>query len=364
MIVAAGAAEGHAQEGAAEGFDLFVDEVHEEFHLVGFGEEFGADAEEAEGGEVAVALGGGGGGEEVAGDLFADELVVGEVAVEGVDDVVAVAPGIAEGDVFIEAVGVGVAGDIEPVAAPAFAVVRGIQEAVDDAGEGVGRVVGEEGGDVVGRGREAGEVEGGAAEEGAFVGGRGEGDSVGLELGEDEGVDGIAEGKGGGGEIFRGGDGGIGDGLEGPEFTAGFEIDFAFGDFGGGLVARIGRAHFHPLFEVADLVGGERAFGRHLAVAILVADGLDEAAFFRVAGDDGGAGFTAGEETVAGVEGEAAFEFLGVSAVAFVAAVDEDGADAFFEEVELLAGGFGGAGAGGGGDENQDQRDNSERGSG
>ena len=39
------------------------------------------------------------GGQQVAGDLLADELVVGLVGVEGGDDVVAVAPGVRVGDV-------------------------------------------------------------------------------------------------------------------------------------------------------------------------------------------------------------------------------------------------------------------------
>ena len=62
-------------------------------------------------------------GQQVAGELLDDELVVGQVAVEGVDDPVAVEPDEAR-LVLLEAVGVGVARGVEPVAAPALAVVR------------------------------------------------------------------------------------------------------------------------------------------------------------------------------------------------------------------------------------------------
>jgi hypothetical protein len=65
---------------------------------------------------------------------------------------------------------VGVAGEVEPVAAPAFAVVGGGEEAVDDRGESLGGVVGFEGGEFGGGGGEAGEVVGDAAEQGALIG--------------------------------------------------------------------------------------------------------------------------------------------------------------------------------------------------
>jgi hypothetical protein len=68
---------------------------------------------------------GGGVGEEVAGELFGDELMEGFVGIEGVDDVFAVFPDLA-GLVAGAAVGVGIADLVEPVAAPAFAVVGGI----------------------------------------------------------------------------------------------------------------------------------------------------------------------------------------------------------------------------------------------
>ena len=63
--------------------------------------------------------------QQVAGDVFDHELVEGQVGVEGADDVVAVAPGVGDVEVELVAVRLGVADQVEPVAAPALAVVRG-----------------------------------------------------------------------------------------------------------------------------------------------------------------------------------------------------------------------------------------------
>ena len=120
VIVAAGAGDGEAEEAAGDGVDAVVD---------GFGEglgEFASEAEEPEGGEVAAVVVV---GELVGGQLELDEAVVGHVFVEGADDPVAVGVGI--GEAFADVAGVGVAGYIEPVAAPALAVARGGEEAVD-----------------------------------------------------------------------------------------------------------------------------------------------------------------------------------------------------------------------------------------
>jgi hypothetical protein len=108
----------------------------------------GSGDEEA-GGDFDVGVAG---GEEVAGDLFHHEAVEGEVLVEGADDVVAEAPGVGADVVLFVAVGLAVADDVEPVAAPAFAVGGGGEEAVDERFVGVGGGVLEEGFDFGGGG--------------------------------------------------------------------------------------------------------------------------------------------------------------------------------------------------------------------
>ena len=64
----------------------------------------------------------------VAGELLQHEAVVGLVGVEGVDDVVAITPGVGAVVVGLVAVAVGVADEVQPVARPAFAVVRAGEE--------------------------------------------------------------------------------------------------------------------------------------------------------------------------------------------------------------------------------------------
>lgn len=114
--------------------------------------------------------------------------------------------------VFVAAVGVAVAGDVEPVAPPAFAVVGGFEELVDEVGEGVGGGVGDEGVDLGGCGGEADEVEVGAADEAVFVGGWRGCEGGGLDFREDE----VVELVGGPGVVADGGRCWVGDGLECP----------------------------------------------------------------------------------------------------------------------------------------------------
>ena len=67
------------------------------------------------------------GGQQVAGDLVADEFGVWQVAVECRDDPIAVAPGFAEialGGQLDQVACVGVADDVEPVPAPPLSVAR------------------------------------------------------------------------------------------------------------------------------------------------------------------------------------------------------------------------------------------------
>ena len=74
MVVAAGAAERQAQERLAERVELLVDDVHLHLDRVVLGEHLRPDDEEAGRDEPVGPLGVGAAGEQVAGDLLADEL--------------------------------------------------------------------------------------------------------------------------------------------------------------------------------------------------------------------------------------------------------------------------------------------------
>src|SRR5262245_17837243 len=67
----------------------------------------------------------------VSRDLLSDKSVVGLVSVEGIDDVVAVAPGIGARFITLETFALGVARQIQPMPPPALSVMRGTEQAVD-----------------------------------------------------------------------------------------------------------------------------------------------------------------------------------------------------------------------------------------
>ncbi len=96
----------------------------------------GYEAEQAGGDQRVVIVG----LELVAGQLLADEPVVGQVVVEGADHVVAILVGVGAEAVLLEAFGFAVADDVEPVLGPAFAVAGRGEQAVDDFDVGVGRI--------------------------------------------------------------------------------------------------------------------------------------------------------------------------------------------------------------------------------
>src|SRR5690606_9229571 len=124
------------------------------------------DEEEARRDALAVALLDRVVGEEVARDLLEEETVDRHVGVDRVDDPVPVAPRLAEEEVLVEAVRVGVARKIEPMASPTLAEARGGEEIVDDAFEGIRAFVAKEATRLVGRRGKAHEREVDAAKEG------------------------------------------------------------------------------------------------------------------------------------------------------------------------------------------------------
>ena len=62
--------------------------------------------------------------EDIAGNLASDELVVGHVGIQGIDDPIAISPGIGPRSVVAEPTKtIAVAGDVEPMARPALTVM-------------------------------------------------------------------------------------------------------------------------------------------------------------------------------------------------------------------------------------------------
>ncbi len=151
-------------------------------HLVPF------SGDEEPGGSDAVA---GGLWKDIAGNLLANELVVGQVGVETADDVIAVSPRVRSKLVVFEPVALCVTDHVEPMAAPAFAVVWRGEQPVDEPSFGAGCGVGEKGGQLSRCGRQAEEIEGDPSQESAAVDGWVGDQSVLGQSGRDEPVDGI-----------------------------------------------------------------------------------------------------------------------------------------------------------------------------
>ncbi len=188
MVMALGALDGQAEDPLADAVHAVEHGLHAE--LLGIDAPFLVDhriAEEARGDELVLA----GAGEQVAGDLLDDELVIREVPVQGVDDPIAVGEDL-PGLVLLVAVRVGITSGVEPDPPPALAILRRVEEPVDQPCVGILASVGDEGVDLRDGWRQADQVEAEAADEGDLVGlGRGR-QALGLEPGEDEAVDRVA----------------------------------------------------------------------------------------------------------------------------------------------------------------------------
>ena len=145
MVVTAGARHGESEEGLGARVDALVDDVVRVVEAL-------TDGEEAECGEARIV--GRDARDAIGSELLDDELVVRLIVVQRVDDVIAIGPSVGETVVLekavalvdLEAAGIGVAGGIEPVAGPAFAVVGRGEEAIDllgvDSFDGASRLAG------------------------------------------------------------------------------------------------------------------------------------------------------------------------------------------------------------------------------
>ncbi len=171
VIVAAGAADGQAEKYRTDAIrhfreDFVAAEGH--FRVAGVATDRAEPIETDR--DFAVGLSG---SDLVAGQLFADELVIGLVVVEATDDVIAIAPGAGPRTVVLEPFRLGEADDVEPVAAPAFAVVRTDQQLIDELFVSTRVRRGDERGDLLRRRRQAGQVERETADQRPSIGFRG-----------------------------------------------------------------------------------------------------------------------------------------------------------------------------------------------
>ena len=186
MIVAAGAAERHAQERRCRRAEHVVE------LLVAIQLEFsrlvvpGAQPEKR-GSNLRFSLGI---LDLVAGDLLGEKAVERLILVKGIDDVIAVTPSVWLGVVALVAVRLGVADHVEPMPCPTLAVLRPGQQLVHDFAIGFRRLILQKPPLFLGRRRQADQIEVDAPQQRPPIG-RGRGpDSFFFQPRQNEAVDG------------------------------------------------------------------------------------------------------------------------------------------------------------------------------
>ena len=104
-------------------------------------------------------------GQQVAGDLLNRELIERHVAIESIDHPVAITPRIQANAVLLVTIAVRIAGEIQPVAAPFFAVMRRGEQTIDQPLLGLRRPIVQKGLDFRRRRQETGQIEGNATDQ-------------------------------------------------------------------------------------------------------------------------------------------------------------------------------------------------------
>ena len=183
--------------------------------------------------------------------------------------------------------------------------------------------------DLLGRGRQADEVVSRPADQRPPVGRRRGGQVLFIQPGQDERVDFISDFAL---WISYLRDGWTLNRAEGPELPGVFDIEAVRL---GRVRTRVGRAHLHPGDEVGDLGIRQFLFG-HLEVVVDVPHRADEQALLGMAGNDGRTGGAALEQPGPRIEIEFAANLLRAGGMAFVAMLDEEGADSLLEERDAL----------------------------
>ena len=259
----------------------------------------------------------------ITGELFGDETVKWLVGVEGANDVIAILVGVAARRIGVAvAVRVRVTRGVEPVAAPAFAVMRGVEQPVDQPFVGVGRGVREEGLDLGGRRRQPGEVQAGAAQQRDLFGVGREAESLLRQRVHQERIDRRAGAVFG----FRRRDLRLANRLERPEGAL-FLGDAAALAQVGWLGACSLRAGGNPLLDQRQLFAGELLVAlRHFAAV----NHFEKQAPLGLAGDEDRSVVAALEHQPAQAQVEAGFQLLAF-AVTFEAMRLEDRADVLLE---------------------------------
>jgi hypothetical protein len=304
VVVAARALEREPEESRAEGVHA-VGHVLDAVFLLDAATLVGLAVQAVEGrGQALVARGA---GQQVAGELGAQEAVVGQVFVERADQPVAPGPDGALG-VGLVAVGVGVARQVEPGGGHALAEARVGEQALDEALVGVAGALGEEEVDLCARRRQAGQVERDAPDQRLALGLRARRQALGLQARQHEAVDRVPAP----GLVAQRGQARAARRHEGP-------------------VRRVLGPRGDPAAQQLALLRGQRRLlrlrRRHALVGIRAGDAREQQALRRRAGNDREARLARGRRAREGVEAQLRLARARVGAVAGEAALGQERAD-------------------------------------
>ena len=186
VIVTGGAMDRHPHEGGANGGDT-IDHVLEETLLGQRGPAVDNEMQSIE--TRSNELVAGRIGEQVASQLIANEVVVAQILVESAYHPVAVGDEVAV-KVLVHAVGVGKTNQVQPIAGKVLSILFLGQQSVDERLVRLGTIICQERLDFLARGRQPGQVEGDSANQGTFVRFFGWLEAQGIELGQDQTIDG------------------------------------------------------------------------------------------------------------------------------------------------------------------------------
>ena len=340
VIVAAGTADRHAEHARAKCRHHVVELVIPD-RLHRFGGDLagiGAGHQEAGGARRVVVAG----LDQVARHLQPQELVIRHVGTERLDDEVSVVKGAAAVGIEFIAAALAEPHRIEPVAGPAFAEARAVQQPVDQRVIGSGRLIGEKRLQFFGRGRQAGEVERHSPCQRCLGSSRIRPDAGRLLLGEDKAVDIVRDPRG---VLHIGGRGGRGgrSGSEpaiGPVLPTRLDVDRPFVDRGCGLIPGIGGAHVDPGLEVGNHRVRQFAGGGHLEAVVL--DRGQQQAVIPLARHHRGTALAPLGHPLAGIDEQVCLQLAGaegVGRVALIAVLRENRPDLRLEEGDPFGGG-------------------------
>ena len=268
-------------------------------------------------------------GQDVTGDLLPNKLVIRLVFVDCLDHPVAILHRLAHRIVRPIPCRVRVARHVQPVPAPALAIGRSCQQAVDQTVIRIGRSITQEIVNFFRRRRQPGQVKGRTTNQCPPVGLRIGLQPVLLQLVKHEPVQGLFAPAFAFQSWRRRGT----NRLERPMLARGHHVHARCA--GHRPHARISSPRLHPLLQRGNLSGRQGMLRRHLQITVRAADGLDEQAALDVTGLDHRPMITALLPACLRIQTQAVFLLL--VAMTLLTLLDKQGTDLRFKKRRVIS---------------------------